>query len=78
MYGSIRYLGVFFAAMALVGCAAKVISSSPRTVVVTARDSMVAESQALADEECKKHGRFARLMERPHRFSDQFVFDCVN
>lgn len=73
-----RFVGGVLCLFVLAGCAAEVISSSPRTVVVTARDNMVAESQALADKECAKHGRYARLIERPHRYSDQFVFDCVN
>lgn len=65
------------AALALAGCAAKVVSSSPRTVVVSAPDNSVAEAQALADAECRKHSRFARLIGRPSRTSDQFTFDCV-
>lgn len=65
------------AALLLVGCAAKVVSSSPRTVVIRAGGAYVAESQALADAECKKHGRYARLIERPSRTSAEFIYDCV-
>lgn len=61
----------------LAGCAAKVISSSPRSVVITAPDAAVAESQSMADAECRKHGRFARLVRSPSPTSNQFVFDCV-
>lgn len=62
------------------GCAIKpqVISSSPRTVVVKAGDLYVQESQNMADTECRKHNRFARLLEKPSPTSDQFVYDCVN
>lgn len=62
------------------GCAIKpqVISSSPRTVVVKAGDLYVQESQNLADTECRKHSRFARLLDKPSPTSDQFVYDCVN
>ena len=65
------------AAALLSGCAAKVVSSSPRTVVVRAMDTAVADAQRLADAECKAHSRFARLVARPSPISDEFVFDCV-
>lgn len=58
------------------GCAAKVLSSSPRTVVVNAGSLQVAEAQVLADAECKKHSRFAKLSGKAT--PNQFVFDCVN
>lgn len=61
----------------LIGCAAQVVSSSPRTVVVRAPDGAIAESQKLADVECAKHGRYARMIERPSPRSAEFVFDCV-
>lgn len=61
----------------LSGCAAKVVSSSARTVVVRAPDLAIAESQALADAECKQHGRYARLIARPSPTSAEFVYDCV-
>ncbi|WP_149356235.1 hypothetical protein [Comamonas testosteroni] len=64
---------------ALAGCAIKpqVVSSSPRTVVIKAGDLFVQESQDLADQECRKHERYARLIEKPNPNSDQFVYDCV-
>jgi len=64
----------------LVGCAigAKVISSSPRTVVVRAGDARVQEAQNLADQECGKHQRHARLTQSPTPDSSNFVYDCVN
>lgn len=74
---SIRVLSALTCASVLAGCAAQVVSSSPRTVVVRAPDNSIAESQQLADAECKKHNRFARLIERPSPTSDKFVYDCV-
>lgn len=71
-------LAALAAATVLSGCAAKLVSSSPRTVVVSAGDSRVQEAQDLATKECAKHSRHARLIERPNPTSDQFVFDCVN
>lgn len=71
-----RGVGVL-ALVVLSGCAAKVVSSSPRTVVVRAPDAAIAESQQLADTECNKHDRHARLIARPTMTSAEFVFDCV-
>ncbi len=59
------------------GCAAEVVSSSPRTVAVRAGDARIKESQALADQECAKHSRHARLAQRPSYNSAEFIFDCV-
>ncbi len=61
----------------LSGCAAKVVSSSPRTVVVRAPDMAISESQGLADKECAKHERYARMVAQPNIFSSEFVFDCI-
>jgi hypothetical protein len=63
--------------LALTACATKVVSSSARTVVISGPDGAVAEAQKLADAECQRHSRHARLIARPHATSDQFVFDCV-
>jgi uncharacterized protein YceK len=62
----------------LSGCAAKVLSASPRSVVVKAHVQDYAGAQKLADGECSKHQRHARLMERPGPTTAEFVFDCVN
>jgi hypothetical protein len=64
--------------VALSGCAAKLVSTSPRTVVISAGDARVQEAQDMADKECAKHGRFARMIGKPSPTSDQFTFDCVN
>ena len=77
-----RLLLAGLAAILLVGCAAKVVSSNPRSVVVDAggpppaRDS--SSAQRLADAECSKHGRFAKMIGRPqYGVSNEYVFDCV-
>lgn len=64
-------------AISLTGCAAKVVSSSARTVVISAPDAAIAESQKLADIECAKSKRFARLIKQPTPYSTEFVYDCV-
>lgn len=66
---------VLGAVVALAGCANKVVSSSERSVVVNAGSRAIAEAQTLADAECKRHGRKARLVRLP-REDRTFVFDC--
>jgi uncharacterized lipoprotein YajG len=61
----------------LAGCAAKVVSSSPRSVVISGSDVFLKDAQGLADAECAKHKRFARLEKMPSPTSDHFMFDCV-
>lgn len=72
-----RLTATLACAMLLAGCAAQVVSSSPRTVVIRAGDARIAEAQTMADAECQKHGRHARLIERPSPRSSEFVYDCV-
>ena len=66
-------------AASLVGCAAQVTSSTPRAVIVNAGKppTSAANAQAMADIECKKHGRFASMKGRPDYTSNDYVFDCV-
>lgn len=73
-----RITVMLLAAVLVSGCAARVLSSSPRTVVVKAHVQDYAGAQKLADVECAKHQRHARLMERPGPTTAEFVFDCVN
>ena len=62
----------------LQGCAAQVLSSNPRSVTVQAGQVMIANAQKLADAECSKHKRFARLVIRPTDFTpNHWVFDCI-
>lgn len=63
-------------ALSLAGCAAKVVSSSERAVVVNAHPRDAADAQTLADQQCAQHGRKARLVRLPQ--SDRsFLFDCA-
>ena len=72
-----KTMSVCLLAVLLSACAAKVVSSGPRSVVVSASDDKVADAQKLADKECQKHGRFAQLRREPTQSSDRFLFDCV-
>lgn len=58
------------------GCAAQVVSSNERSVVVQAGARDAGSAQALADVECKKVGRFARLSIKATH--NQYVYDCIN
>lgn len=75
-----RFLRVFFygGLVVLGGCAPMVVSTSPRTVVIRAGDMRIQESQTMADTECAKHGRYAKMVARPSFTSAEFIFDCVN
>jgi hypothetical protein len=58
----------------LAGCATpRVEVSSPRSVVIQAR--LVGDAQALAEKECSRHGRHARLAGPGNR--NTWAFDCV-
>jgi hypothetical protein len=59
------------------GCAAQVVSTSPRSVIVDANSQGMAAVQQIADAECKKHGRFARLVNAPRFGNNNYLFDCV-
>lgn len=61
----------------LSGCAAKVISSNPRTVVVESQSMDTAGSQMLADKECAKYQKYATVSARPTYWLREYVFDCV-
>lgn len=71
---------ILFGVFALSGCATKLVSSTPRTVIVSGPDTSNATAEAvkMAEGECAKHQRHARLISRPSPMTDQFVFDCVN
>lgn len=66
------------AACLLAGCAAKVVSSGPRTVVVKAHVQAYGEAQNLAEAECQKVSRHARLNQRPGPTTAEFIYDCID
>lgn len=59
----------------ITGCAARVTSSSDRSVIIRAGLIDAAGAQAAADVECKKRDRFARLSGKLS--PNEYVYDCV-
>jgi hypothetical protein len=66
-----------FVTATFAGCAAQVVSSSARSVIVDSHTQGVDSAQRLADGECAKHGRLARLVNPPRFGSNEYLFDCV-
>ncbi len=64
------------ACIALSGCAAQVVSSNDRSVVIKAGAGEIGKAQAAADSECQKSGRSAKLTLKP--MPNQYVFECLN
>ena len=69
-------IGIVFIAAALAGCAAKVIDSNPASVMIRAGHAMPTEAAKLAQLECQKHGKSARLNQRDPN-APIWHFDCV-
>lgn len=64
------------ASFCLAGCAAKLIDSNPRQVVVKAGHAHPEKALAMANSECARHGRSARLNQRDPE-APIWYFDCV-
>lgn len=68
-------IALLLACLSLTGCAASVISSTERTVIIHVGFGDVGKAQALASEECKARGLYAKLTGKLS--GTQYVFDCV-
>lgn len=62
--------------IALAGCAAKVVDGNERGVIIKAAEADAGGAFKLANAECEKHNRKARLNSRP-RDDNTWAFDCV-
>ena len=71
-----RALILVSVAALMAGCAAQVIDSNERMVMVNAGSADPTGAMKLAQAECQKHGRHARLNSKPYD-DRQWVFDCV-
>ena len=61
----------------LLGCETTVISANPRQVIVKSSMNDVKESQRLAEAECGKHERYARMALKATNTDPNYTFDCV-
>ena len=68
---------ISFIACALSGCATSVVSSNPRNVVIESQSMNAKEAQKLADAECLKHKRFARMTIKADYWDRNYTFECV-
>lgn len=61
----------------LLGCETTVISANPRQVIVKSSMMDTKESQRLAEAECGKHERYARMALKATNTDPNYTFDCV-
>lgn len=72
-----RLLILISAVLVVSGCAAKLVDSNERMVMVNAGPPDAAGAMKIAQEQCAKYGRHARLNSKP--LGDRnWAFDCVN
>lgn len=62
----------------LCGCTTHVVSSNPRSVLVESAWLNAKEAQRLADAECAKHGRYAKMTLKADYTEQTYSFDCVD
>jgi hypothetical protein len=65
------------AAITISGCSASVVSSNPRNVVVESQSLNAGDAQRLADAECSKHNRFAKMTIKGDYWDRNYTFECV-
>jgi hypothetical protein len=63
--------------LGLLGCETTVISANPRQVIVKSSMLDAKESQRLAEAECGKHERYARMALKATNTDPNYTFDCV-
>ena len=61
----------------LLGCETTVISSNPRQVIVKSSELDTKESQRLAEAECGKHRRYAKMSLKATNIDPNYTFECV-
>ncbi|HHM8127003.1 TPA: hypothetical protein ACRMWJ_005763 [Pseudomonas aeruginosa] len=66
-----------FCGVGLVGCSTSVVSSNPRNVVVESQSLNAAEAQKLADAECRKHNRYAKMTIKGDYWDRNYTFECA-
>ena len=69
---SLVCVGIF-----ITGCTPAIIGSNPRQVIVRSPMLDAKEAQMLAQQECEKHQRYARLTIKGDYTERIYIFDCV-
>ena len=75
--GTLRPFVVIVGFLVLLGCETTVISANPRQVIVKSSELDAKESQRLAEAECGKHQRYARMSLKATNIDPNYTFDCV-
>ena len=63
--------------VAVSGCGTSVVSSNPRSVIVESQMMDAKEAQRLADIECAKHTRYAKMTFKADYWERNYTFECV-
>ena len=61
----------------IIGCSTQVVSSSERSVIVESQSMNIAEAQKLANAECAKYKKFARMTVKADYWERNYIFDCI-
>lgn len=72
-----KIFGAIVITLLLCGCATSVVSSNPRSVLVESQNMDAKEAQRLADAECAKHNRHAKMTLKADYWERNYSFDCV-
>ena len=75
--GTLSPFVVIVGFLILLGCETTVISTNPRQVIVKSSELDAKESQRLAEAECGKHQRYARMSLKATNIDPNYTFDCV-
>lgn len=75
--GTLRPFVVIVGFLMLLGCETTVISANPRQVIVKSSELDAKESQRLAEAECGKHQRYARMSLKATNIEPNYTFDRV-
>ena len=75
--GTLSPFVVIVGCLILLGCETTVISANPRQVIVKSSELDARESQRLAEAECGKHQRYARMSLKATNIEPNYTFDCV-
>jgi hypothetical protein len=64
-------------AVFLAGCGVQLVSTSARSVVIRGGTAYIQQAQNMADAECAKNNRQARLIRNADGYSSAYLFDCI-